>query len=64
MTFVLAVLCDGLLLHLAVGVEVQFRLPAMYPDEVPEVTIVTGAGLEAGEMRELERNISQQVSTL
>ena len=61
-----SILCDCfyLLLHIEVGVEVQFRLPATYPDEVPEVTIVTGTGLEAGEMREMERNISQQVSTL
>ena len=44
-----------------VGVEVQFRLPDTYPDEVPEITIMTGTGLEAGEMREMERNISQQV---
>ena len=39
----------------------QFRLPDTYPDEVPEITIMTGTGLEAGEMREMERNISQQV---
>lgn len=45
----------------AVGVEVQFRLPDTYPDEVPVITIMTGTGLEEGEMREMERNISQQV---
>ena len=44
-----------------VGVEVQFRLPDTYPDEVPEITIMTGTGLETREMREMERNISQQV---
>ena len=42
--------------------EVQFRLPDGYPDELPEVTITSGTGLEAGEMREMERQVSQQVS--
>ena len=45
------------------GVNVQFRLPPTYPDEVPEVTIVTATGLESGEMREMEKSISQQVRT-
>ena len=48
----------------AVSVDVRFHLPATYPDEVPEITITTGAGIEAGEMRDMERELAQQVSLL
>ena len=44
-----------------VCVDVRFQLPPTYPDKVPEITITTGSGLEAGEMRELERQLTQQV---
>ena len=44
-----------------VSVDVRFTLPVNYPDEVPEITITTGSGLEAGEMREMERLLTQQV---
>ena len=46
----------------AVSVVIQFSLPASYPDEIPEVTVTTGTGLEVQQMRELERNITEQVS--
>ena len=39
----------------------RFTLPANYPDEVPEIIIMTGVGVEGGEMRELERVLTQQV---
>ena len=42
--------------------DVRFTLPANYPDEIPEITITMGTGVEAGEMRDLERVLTQQVS--